>query len=125
MERVLIIDDDDLMLEILRELLEQGGGYEVVIANNGVRGVELFKTLNPGLVITDLIMPHTNGVHVIQEIRRHSPNARIIAMSGTPRIDTLAEAVQAQANRVITKPFDQDEILDAMAELLDYSAPRV
>ncbi len=121
MDRILIIDDDDLMLSVLGEILENGG-YEVAIANGGERGLELFERLSPTLVITDLIMPHTDGVHVIAEIRRRSPDVSIIAMSGTPRIDTMGEAVQAEANRVIAKPFDQDEILDAVAELLQYSA---
>lgn len=121
MDRILIIDDDDLMLSVLREILELGG-YEVVTTDDGERGIELFRKLKPALVITDLIMPHTDGVHVIQEIRRRSQTVRIIAISGTPRIETMGEAVQAEANRVISKPFDQDEILDAVAELLQYTA---
>jgi DNA-binding NtrC family response regulator len=120
MDRILIIDDDDLMLAVLAEILESGG-YEVATANTGERGIELFRRFSPALVITDLIMPHTDGVHVIAEIRRRSQSVRIIAISGTPRIDTMGEAVQAEANRVIAKPFDQDEILDAVAELLQYA----
>ncbi len=122
MDRILVIDDDDLMLSVLREILETAN-YEVATADSGERGLELFRSVQPDLVITDLIMPRTDGVHVIEEIRRRSPDVRIIAMSGTPRIDTMGEAVQAEANRVIAKPFDQDEILDAIAELLEYTAP--
>ena len=96
MDRVLIIDDDDLMLSVLREILELGG-YEVVTTDDGERGIELFRKFKPALVITDLIMPHTDGVHVIQEIRRRSQTVRIIAISGTPRIETMSEAVQAEA----------------------------
>ena len=94
MDRVLIIDDDDLMLSVLGEILESGG-YEVTATNSGERGIELFGRLNPALVITDLIMPHTDGVHVIGEIRRRSQSVRIIAISGTPRIDTMGDAVHA------------------------------
>jgi two-component system chemotaxis response regulator CheY len=121
MDRILIIDDDDLMLAVLGEILELGG-YEVAMANSGERGLELFNSLSPALVITDLIMPHTDGVHVIAEVRRRSPDVSIIAISGTPRIDTMGEAVHADANRIIAKPFDQDEILDAVAELLQFTA---
>lgn len=122
MERILVIDDDDLMLSVLKEILESAS-YDVSTANSGDRGLELFRSISPDLVITDLIMPRTDGVHVIEEIRRASPDVRIIAVSGTPRIDTMGEAVRAEANRVIAKPFDQDEILDAIAELLEYTAP--
>ena len=120
MDRILIIDDDDLMLSVLGEVLESAG-YEVAKANSGERGIKLFCRLAPALVITDLIMPHTDGVHVIEEIRRRSASVRIIAISGTPRIETMGDAVHAEANRVIAKPFDQDEILDAVAEMLQYA----
>lgn len=124
MERVLVIDDDDLMLSVLREILENGG-YEVATADSGERGLDLFKSFSPEVVITDLIMPRTDGVHVIQELRQLSADVRIIAVSGTIQVDTLSHAVQAEANRIIAKPFDQDEILDALAELLEYSKPNV
>jgi DNA-binding NtrC family response regulator len=124
MERILVIDDDDLMLSVLREILEMAE-FEVATADSGERGLELFRSLSPSVVITDLIMPRTDGVHVIEEIRRLSPDVRVIAISGTPRADTMADAVRAEANRVIAKPFDQDEILDAIAELQEYTAPGV
>jgi len=122
MEHVLVIDDDDLMLSVMREILESAH-YYVTTADNGDCGIELFRTEMPEVVITDLIMPRTDGVHVIEAIRRISPDVPIIAVSGTPRLETIDNAVRAEANRVIAKPFDQDEILDAIAELLEYTAP--
>ena len=119
MEQVLVIDDDSLMLDVVREIL-QLGGYSVLTASSGERGLELVKASHPALVITDLIMPITDGVHVINEIRAHAPETRIIAISGTPRIEHLTRALMAEANRVIAKPFEQDELLDAVAQLLDY-----
>lgn len=119
MELVLVIDDDSLMVDVVREILEMGG-YKVMTATSGERGLALTKKLNPSVVITDLIMPITDGIHVINEIRAHSPNVRIIAISGTPRIEHLTRAVQAEAHRVIAKPFEQDELLDAVAELMDF-----
>lgn len=119
MERVLVIDDDSLMVEVLREILE-AGGYEVFTATSGERGLALIDETHPEVVITDLIMPHTDGVHVINEIRAHSPGVRVIAISGTPRVEHLTRAVLAEAHRVIAKPFEQDELLDAVAELMEF-----
>ncbi len=119
MEQVLVIDDDSLMLDVMREILELGG-YSVMTASSGERGLALIAEQHPAVVITDLIMPHTDGVHVINEIRAHSPDIRIIAISGTPRIEHLTRAVLAEANRVIAKPFEQDELLDAVAELMEF-----
>jgi CheY-like chemotaxis protein len=123
MEQVLVIDDDSLMLEVLREILELEG-YHVLTASGGERGLELVHALHPDVVITDLIMPHKDGVYVINEIRAHAPETRVIALSGTPRVENMTKAVMADANRVIAKPFEQDELLDAVAELMEYSAPR-
>ncbi len=119
MEQVLVIDDDLLILDVMREILE-AGGYSVATASSGERGLAMIASTHPSVVITDLIMPHTDGVHVINEIRAHAPDIRIIAISGTPRVEHLARAALAEANRVIMKPFDQDELLDAVAELMDY-----
>lgn len=119
MDQVLVIDDDSLMLDVVREILETGG-YEVRTANSGERGLAMLEKGHPSVVITDLIMPHTDGVHVINEIRAHAPEVRIIAMSGTPRTEHLSRAAMAEAHRVIAKPFEQDELLDAVAELMDY-----
>lgn len=122
MEKVLVIDDDDLMLQVLREILEHEG-YEVTTASSGDRGLKLFAELNPRVVITDLIMPHKDGINVISELKAACPKVRVIAISGTPRLEKIAAAVEVDANRVIAKPFEQDEILDAVAELLDFTAP--
>lgn len=121
MEQVLVIDDDFLMLEVLREILELDG-YRVLTASSGERGLDIIRESHPAVVITDLIMPHRDGVYVINEIRAHAPETRVIAMSGTPRIENMMKAVMADANRVIAKPFEQDELLDAVAELMEYSA---
>ena len=117
MESVLVIDDDVLMLDVMREMLELDG-YEAFTASSGEEGIRVYREKRPDLVITDLIMPHTDGVALISELKREFPKARIIAMSGTPRIEKIAEAVEADVNRVIAKPFEQDELLDAVAELM-------
>jgi CheY-like chemotaxis protein len=95
----------------------------VLTASSGERGLEIVRDSHPSLVITDLIMPHRDGIHVINEIRAHTPDIRVIAMSGTPRVENMAKAAMAEANRVIAKPFEQDELLDAVAELMEYPVP--
>lgn len=122
MERVLVIDDDSLMVDVVRELLEQDG-YKVATATSGEEGLSMMKGFDPDVVITDLIMPHKDGVYVISEIRAQFPDVRVMAMSGTPRVENMTRAVMAEANRVLAKPFEQDELLDAVAELMEYTAP--
>ena len=118
METILVIDDDLYMRDILRDLLSLDE-YNVVSAENGVEGLEKFKELKPELVLTDLIMPEKDGLSFIQEVKAENPDARIIAVSGSNDVKLMTDVVQANVNRILTKPFNIDELLDAVAELLD------
>lgn len=121
METILVIDDDALILEVVREILELDD-YEVVTALSGAEGIEKYRKSQADLVITDLIMPHKDGISVISELKSEFPGLRIIAMTGTPKVETVAKAVRADVNRVIAKPFDQEELLEAVAQLIDGEA---
>lgn len=120
MERILVIDDDVLMLDVVREMLEQEG-YQVTTASSGEEGLRLFAENPADVLITDIIMPNKDGVSVIEEVKKQSPDARVIAMSGTPKVETFEAAVGADANRVLAKPFNLDELLDAVAQLIDHT----
>jgi CheY-like chemotaxis protein len=111
--RILLIDDEAPVLHTLQMLLEESG-YAVTVARNGKDGVTAFRTVRPDLVLTDIIMPDQEGIETIMQIRRDSPDARIIAMSGGGRIgnsDFLAIASALGANATIAKPFDVDDLL--------------
>lgn len=118
METILVIDDDSLILDVVREILELDN-YAVETALSGAEGIEKHRKSPADLVITDLIMPHKDGISVISDLKKEFPGVRIIAMTGTPKVEKIAEAVQADVNRVIAKPFDQEELLEAVAQLID------
>ncbi len=122
METILVIDDDPLILEVVKEILELDD-YEVETALSGAEGIEKHRKNQADLVITDLIMPHKDGISVISELKSEFPGLRIIAMTGTPKVETVAKAVRADVNRVIAKPFDQEELLEAVAQLIDDETP--
>jgi len=123
--KILVIDDDAILLDVVREILELDE-HEVRIASSGAEGIEIYRQSPTDLVITDLIMPHKDGVSVIVELKAEFPKVRIIAMTGTPKLEKLAAAVSANVNRVIAKPFEQDELLEAVAQLLtDETSPSV
>lgn len=125
MGTILVIDDDPLLLDVVREIL-QIDHHEVRIAPGGAEGIKNYRESPADLVITDLIMPHKDGVSVIVELKEEFPEVRIIAMTGTPKLEKLAEAVRAHVNRVIAKPFDQEELLEAVAQLMtDETSPSV
>jgi two-component system, chemotaxis family, chemotaxis protein CheY len=117
-KRVLVADDDRSIREYLRFLLEQAG-YQVEEAEDGEVEVRKFSEGAFDLVVTDISMPEKDGIEAIIEMRAVKPNAKIIAMSGVARSERLLEIAQMyRADRVIKKPFESEEFLTAVREML-------
>ncbi|WP_448872184.1 response regulator [Desulfobulbus propionicus] len=118
----MVIDDDDQMRVLLRQVMEWAG-YEVVEAEDGRAGIHLQRRQPVDLVITDLIMPEQEGLETITLLRKEFPQTRIIAISGGGRIGPEAYLPAAQelgADRVFSKPFDVRELAGAVKELLGH-----
>lgn len=121
MPRILIIEDDREVRHLLKLVLERAG-YEVSEAEDGQEGIHLFRTAPTDLVITDLIMPHKEGLETIIDMRNEFPDLKIIAISGGARGSSdnyLRTAQLCGAARIFAKPFDNKDLLDAIGELLD------
>ncbi|GAK60632.1 response regulator [Candidatus Vecturithrix granuli] len=121
MARILIIDDDVQFLKMLRQMLEREG-YEVVEALDGRVGIRLFRELRTELVITDIFMPEKEGIETTLELKREFPGVPIIIMSGGGRaydFRYLDMAREFGADRAFIKPFERQELLAAIQELLD------
>jgi len=120
--RILVIDDDDQMRTLLRQVMEWTG-YEVVEAGDGREGMHKHRKQPVDLVITDLIMPEQEGLETISALRKDSPGIKIIAISGGGRIGPEAYLLTAQelgADRVFSKPFDVRELAETVKELLGH-----
>jgi len=117
---VLVIDDEAAVLATLETILE-GYGFQVVTARNGEQGLMAFRNALPDVVVTDIVMPKKDGIEAIRDMRRERPAANIIAMSGGGRIGTTDFATLATklgADIGLQKPFESDELLDAIVTLL-------
>lgn len=121
MPKILVIEDNPLVRTTLGRVLESEG-YEIVMAADGGRGVEVFKKDEPDLVITDILMPEKDGIATIREIIEERPSAKIIAISGGYRFfgttDLLELAHREGASEIIRKPFDPAELLQATQRLV-------
>lgn len=125
MARILIIDDQADLREVLRLMLEESG-YEVEEAGNGLHGTYLFRKKHFDLVITDLIMPEQDGLETLKALRTLDPNVKAIAMSGAGNfmVKTNLETMHNHgANLTLTKPFDQGEFLRAVEHVLGETLP--
>ena len=122
--RILVIDDDPLIRAALRGILEPAG-YRVEEAVNGKEGVDQYRVCPADLVITNIVMPEMDGLEVIRELHRIKPGLPLIAISGYDPKDGsgyLALAEEYGALRTFCKPFDRDEVLEAVQDLPGYAS---
>ena len=120
MERILIVDDDHETRVVLEEILRRAG-YSVSIALGGSDAVRCWRTERIDLAVVDIWMPEKDGLETIMEIRRITPDAKIIAMSGVKTagpMDPLALAARLGARQSLRKPFLGEELLHAISDLL-------
>ena len=125
MKRILVIDDEELMLTYLRDLLE-AEGYEVITAANGAEGLALYETDPVDLVITDIIMPVKDGLDTILELKKQSPDLPVIAISAggnIPKERYLAVASYMKNTKTLAKPFTRDQLISAVQEHLQPGEP--
>jgi len=117
---VLVIEDDDAVRRLLRRHLV-AAGYEVREATNGAVGLAAYRQQPSDLIITDIVMPETEGLETIRELRRVNPEVKIIAISAAAggRADGyLDTAMQFGASRILSKPFTGADLLSVVAEVL-------
>jgi CheY-like chemotaxis protein len=115
-KRILICDDDVTVRLLLRVVLDDD--YEFGEASDGEDALELARRLRPDLVLLDIMLPRANGLDVLEELRR-DPRLRDVpkvVVSASPEQEDAALA--AGADRFFTKPFEPDELKNAVEELL-------
>jgi CheY-like chemotaxis protein len=120
MASILVIEDDEQLRETVRKILGVRG-HQVSLAANGMEGLRLFRTVQPELVITDIVMPVKEGLDTIRLLRTWVPDAKIIAMSGSllsREKDPLKAAEQLGASKVLAKPFRAEQLLEIVDECL-------
>jgi DNA-binding response OmpR family regulator len=120
--RILIIDDDEQIRELLCKIMELQG-FEVMEAENGRVGMQQHRQNPADLIITDLIMPEQEGLETISTMRREYGNVKIIAISGGGQMGPeayLPAALELGADRVFSKPFDLKEMVHTVKELLEH-----
>lgn len=121
MAKILMVDDEEPILKLMTEILEQDN-HEVTMARTGQEGISQYHADMFDLVITDLVMPEKSGLDLIMELRKSNPEVKVIAISGGGgihgRFDYLPIASLIGALKVIKKPFQINEMKEAIASLI-------
>jgi DNA-binding NtrC family response regulator len=114
-KRILICDDEKGVREALNLILEDV--YALDFASSGNDAIEKIKTDTFDGVILDIKMPVKNGLETLEEIKRISPDLKVIIVTGYQSVETASEAVRLGAIDYITKPFESDEVLEKVGRI--------
>ena len=120
MANILVMDDEEPIRSMVRQMLERAG-HTVREAADGAEGLALFRASRPDLVITDILMPNKGGLVAIKEIRQLDPGAKILAMSGggkDGKLNFLSTARTFEGLETLRKPFTRAQLLTAVNGLL-------
>jgi len=122
--KVLIVDDDVELVELIVDVLERDGRFEIRSVNNGFDAGMMVKEYRPDLIVLDVMLPDINGKEVCQRVRNDPTmdEVRIICISGMVEADKIEDLKAAGANDFMHKPFEVEALIDRMCQLLDMQA---
>ena len=117
-KNILICDDAAFMRMMIKDILTKNGYNVAGEAENGLRGVEKYKEVNPDLVLMDITMPEMDGIQALREIKKVDPNASVIMCSAMGQQVMVIESIQAGAKDFIVKPFQADRVIEAVKKVV-------
>ena len=119
--KVLIVDDDEELVELMNDAFERDGRFDIRTANNGFDAGMLVREFRPDLVVLDVMLPDINGKEVCQRVRSDETleSVQIICISGMVERDKIEDLKASGANDFLNKPFAVDELMDRACGLLE------
>ena len=119
--KVLIVDDDVELVELLKDVFDRDGRFDIRTANNGFDAGMQVKEFKPDLMVLDVMLPDINGKEVCQRVRsdKNLDAVKIICISGMVEQDKISELTDAGADDFMHKPFTVDSLLERACELLE------
>jgi excisionase family DNA binding protein len=119
--KVLLVDDDAELVELIVKVLDEDGRFEVRVAGNGFDAGMMVKEYRPDLIVLDVMLPDINGKEVCHRVRADSTleDVRILCISGMIEEDKIQELRLSGADDFLHKPFDIEELIDRMCAQLE------
>ena len=114
--KVLLVEDEVKLASLLKNAIGDSF-YKFYLASNGEEGLEMFQSLSPDIVITDIMMPGKDGLEMSKEIRAVDANIPIIILSAFSETDKFLNAIDVGVVKYLIKPFDPDELLEYISSL--------
>lgn len=118
-KRILVVDDDKTIRDLLYQTLTQFGTFQVELAKDGEEALRKIKESQFDLVLTDMRMPKMDGLQLVDEIAKRKPEIITVLMSGQATIDSAVEGVRRGASDFVTKPFNLPEMIIRLHKVLE------
>ena len=122
MAKILVIDDEQGIRDLLDTLLRRKG-YDVVLAESGPKGLEIFRRERPDVVVLDLKMPGMDGFTVLQQVRSLNPSQPVIILTGAGTAETEQQVRALGVTEYVEKEFSLHLLGDSLKRLLVYTNP--
>src|SRR5690242_9030675 len=120
-EKILVVDDEEAIREVVSTLL-QAQGYNCTVCPNGRAGLETFRNDTFDLVLSDIVMPEMDGLKLLSELRVLDPDVPVIMVTAMHDISIALEAIRAGAYDYILKPFEKDQLHLSVRRALEHRA---
>lgn len=116
---ILLVDDSKMSRKMLRTILEEAGYNVIAEATNGAEAIEAYKKQKPDVVTLDITMPVMDGIEALNNLIKLDPEVKAIMITAAGQQSKLIEALKRGARKFITKPFEKDEIIANITEVIN------
>lgn len=123
MVKILIVDDDGDIQAVLSDLVESEG-YQACVAGNGSRALKNISSYAPDLILLDIKLPGIDGMSLLEKIKKIDSDLNVVMLTGYGDIKDAVKAIKLGAFDYITKPFDNDEIMEIIRTALSAKKPK-
>ena len=115
---ILVVDDSKMSRKMLRTILEEGGYTVIAEAANGEEGLEAYRQYHPVAVTMDITMPRMDGIEALKQIKVYDGKAKVVMITAAGQQQKIIEALKSGAEKFITKPFEQNEVLSVIRSVI-------
>lgn len=116
---VLLVDDSRMSRKMLKNLLEEEGYSVIAEAGDGLEAIEAYKTHKPDLVTLDITMPNMDGIEALKELIAIDPDVTAVMITAAGQQNKLIQALKIGAKKFITKPFEKEEVINNINEVME------
>ena len=116
---VLLVDDSRMSRKMLKSLLEEEGYSVIAEAGDGLEAIEAYKTHKPDLVTLDITMPNMDGIEALKELIAIDPDVTAVMITAAGQQNKLIQALKIGAKKFITKPFEKEEVINNINEVME------